>query len=144
MWKADVRLKLLRSLIVFITKQTFQAPVRKKCSTISIFSAFSHKYWLSRLLSDCRLSRMETWTTSGSVTSGCPVWVYRSTAPTSWSPWWTPACLTTSPRRTSEDNSRWWIASTGKTRRSKYNCSFIRLDIRWGCRVSLVGTNVHR
>ena len=55
----------------------------------------------------------ETWTTSGWETSGCQAWVSPSTAPTSWSPWWTPACWIISPRRSWGVSWKWWTVSTG-------------------------------
>lgn len=60
-----------------------------------------------------RSSPMETWTTSGWETNGCPVWVCPSTDLISWSRWWTLACLTTWPRRSWGASWRWWTVSTG-------------------------------
>lgn len=81
-------------------------------------SCFSETTWLSAighdLMSPFRSWRTATWITSGWATIGCLAWACRSTAATSWSHWWTPACWTTWPRRSWEGNSKWWTASTGK------------------------------
>lgn len=75
-----------------------------------------------------RLWRSETWTTSGSVTSGCPPSDSPSTAVTSWSVWWTPACWTTWPRKIWGDSSKWWTASIGLSSR---RCLKILWNLRY-------------
>lgn len=74
------------------------------------FLPLSHLHHLHR---PSRSWPTETWTTSGLETSGCPVWVCPSTAPISWSRWWTPACSITSPRKSWGASWRWWTVSTG-------------------------------
>lgn len=66
----------------------------------------------------CRSWPMETWIMNGWGTNGCPAWVCPSTAPTSWSHWWTRVCSTTWPRKNWGASWRWWIVSTGLKERS--------------------------
>lgn len=69
--------------------------------------------WCLHWLSTSRFWPMETWIMNGWAMSGCPVWVCPSTAPTSWSHWWTLACWTTWPRKNWGASWKWWTASTG-------------------------------
>lgn len=132
-----------RSRKNFIPVSVFESVVFAIISCIFPPSGHRHcRVALISLLCGCRRWRTVTWTMSGSGTSGFPAWVCPNIAHTSWSPWWTPGCLTTSQRRTSEASWRWWTASTGKARSANGEglSELLRTEVMERCRCGVTGT----